>query len=71
MIFIEYLNVRGVEQLGFTLKSAFLHYRVHLGNDPANKSSCWSGPGHGAKTKWEHHAGTLASVLPLNLVTPG
>lgn len=61
VIFTVYVNVRGVEQLNFTLKSAFLHCRVHLGNDSANKSSRWSGTGHGTKTKWEHDAGMLAS----------
>lgn len=41
--FIRYLNVRMV----FTLKSAFLFYRVYLGDDSANKSHCcWSGAGH-------------------------
>lgn len=67
MIFTEYLSVRGVEQLNFTLKSVFLHYRVHLGNDSANKSSCRSGTGHGAKTKWEPCAGVLASGFPSEL----
>lgn len=43
-IFITYLNVRVAVQLNFILKSVFL-YRVHLGNDSANKSDRWSGAG--------------------------